>query len=230
MIIPTVFDIKFSEKNFDRSFKAAVQREINNALVNAQSDVLEYIKKAVRRTLESSPEYYSLIEGDLAFQFGFVKGSEKSYVDPVIDYIVNSITIDVNKFVYDIGGGYSINLCVLNIDELSQIGKASYISKPSNEPVEWLNWLLTQGNKIIIQGYFINIGKFAPKNSRSTKALMVKSSGRSWGLNTQSKVPSELAGTIDNNWVTRAIDLYMGDNAQGIIPFNVMEILGRYLS
>lgn len=230
MIISGSFDVKFSEKNFDRSFKAAVQREINSALVNAQSDVLEYIKKAVRRTLESSPEYYSLIEGDLAFQFGFNKGSEKSYVDPVIDYIVNSITVDVNKFVYDIGGGYSINLCVLSIDELSQIGKATYISKPSNEPVEWLNWLLTQGNKIIIQGYFINIGKFSSKNSRSTKAIMVKSSGRSWGLNTQSKVPSELAGTIDNNWVTRAIDLYMGDNSQGIIPFNVMEILGRYLS
>jgi hypothetical protein len=230
MITPGVIDINFSEKIFDRRFKSAVEKEINQALVKAKPEVLEYLKRAVKQTLESSPEYYSLIEGDLAFQFGFVKGAEKSYVDPVIDYIINSINTDVVKFKYDVGGGYSINLVVLSVDELSAVGKATYISKPSNEPIEWLNWLLTQGNKIIIDGYRIVIGKIPPDKSRSTKAIMVKKAGASWGLNTASKVPSGLAGTMNNNWVTRAIDLYMGDNSQGIIPFNIMNIIERYLS
>lgn len=230
MIIPGVLDVNFSEKNFDRQFKSAVQKEINQALNKAKVEVVDYLKRAVRQALEDSPEYKSLINGDLSAQFGFVKGQEQSYVDPVIDYIINSIDVDIDKFKYEIGGGYSIKLIVVDIDELSFIGKATYTSSPSGENIEWLNWLLTQGNKIIIQNFYIRFGQFTSKKSRSTRAIMVKKQGASWGINSSSKVPSGLSGTVDNNWFTRAISGYMGDNGQGIIPFNIIEIIGRYFS
>jgi hypothetical protein len=66
-----------------------------------------------------------------------------------------------------------------------------------------LEWLLLEGNKTIIknQQVIVRPSKF----SRTGMALM-QESNKSW------KVPSQYAGTIRNNWITRAID----DN-EGII-------------
>lgn len=61
----------------------------------------------------------------------------------------------------------------------------------------WLKWLLVEGTKPIVKNYAV---KFGPnKSSRTGMAVMVNSSSN-WS------VPSEFAGTISSNWISRAID------------------------
>jgi len=71
----------------------------------------------------------------------------------------------------------------------------------------WLQWLLLEGNKTIIDNYrvsFIN----SPK-SRTGGALMRPSTSSNWS------VPNIHAGSIGDNWITRAID----DNKNTIDKF-----------
>ena len=58
-----------------------------------------------------------------------------------------------------------------------------------------LQWLLLEGDRKIIVGYHYSAR--ASKRSRSDLGLMIRKG--SWG------VPSEFAGTQENNWATRAI-------------------------
>ena len=57
--------------------------------------------------------------------------------------------------------------------------------------------MLLKGNAIIIKNYEVKFGP-SPK-SRSGDALMIQSSS-SW------RVPPEFAGTIKDNWTTRALN------------------------
>jgi hypothetical protein len=62
----------------------------------------------------------------------------------------------------------------------------------------WLEWLLLYGGKIIVRDYRVKMG--SNNRSRTGMAVMVESSGSNW------RVPTEFAGTSNNNWVTRAIN------------------------
>jgi hypothetical protein len=63
------------------------------------------------------------------------------------------------------------------------------------EVLEWLRWLLTFGDRIIISEYQIHLisGK-----GRSGRGIMVADDASAW------RVPPRFSGTIRNNWLTRA--------------------------
>jgi hypothetical protein len=61
----------------------------------------------------------------------------------------------------------------------------------------WLQWLLLEGNATIVRNYTVSFG---PNRFSRTGFALMRPSLQSW------KVPSEFAGTINDNWITRAID------------------------
>jgi hypothetical protein len=60
----------------------------------------------------------------------------------------------------------------------------------------WLEWLLFRGGEIIVRNFEVEYG--TNPRSRSGDAIMI-SSNKNW------RVPAQFAGTIGNNWTTRAI-------------------------
>ena len=79
----------------------------------------------------------------------------------------------------------------------------------------WLEWLLLEGQSIIVKNYEVLYTKSA--SSRSGMALMQPSKS-SW------RVPSQFAGTEKNNWTTRAINS-VEDNIYIIIQKNIEKYL-----
>lgn len=61
----------------------------------------------------------------------------------------------------------------------------------------WLEWLLLEGNRTIIPTQSVVIG---PNPRSRTGMAIMRESTQGWN------VPSEFAGTINDNWITRAID------------------------
>jgi hypothetical protein len=72
------------------------------------------------------------------------------------------------------------------------------IDSNSGKSLHWLEWLSLAGDKTIIKDYDIVYGP--NKRSRTGLAIMRSQSGARW------KVPSEFAGNIGDNWITRSID------------------------
>ena len=75
------------------------------------------------------------------------------------------------------------------------LGSSAAIQRTKKgQNLEWLDWLLIQGDKIIIKEYEISSGE-----GRAGRFVMKKTVTGKWG------VPSTFAGTPNNNWITRAI-------------------------
>ena len=66
----------------------------------------------------------------------------------------------------------------------------------NDNDLPWLEWLLFKNNAPIVKNYNVKFG--SSPYSRSGLAIMVPSSNN-W------RVPPEFAGSIRNNWTTRAI-------------------------
>jgi hypothetical protein len=74
--------------------------------------------------------------------------------------------------------------------------KSGHVTTNKGTDLHWLNWLLEKGQSVIVIGYRYNPDT-APRG-RSGGGTM--SGGSAW------RVPPEYAGTISDNFVTRAFD------------------------
>ena len=68
---------------------------------------------------------------------------------------------------------------------------------PAGYSIPWLDWLLLKNNQILVRNYEVQYTN--SNRSRSGMAIMVNS-------NSNWRVPPEYAGSITNNWTTRAVD------------------------
>ncbi len=155
------------------------------------------IQNIVRDGFLASPEYRSLLSGDLKVQFGLSDPSTK--VSQILD-IWNNVRVSFDPPKIRSGQIYSkLNLSMINAsynDVLALSGSVTQTLKGQTLP--WLEWLLLLGDKTIITDYEIVIGP-NPK-SRSGGAVMKKVVNGKW------KVPNQFSGSSKNNWVTRVLD------------------------
>lgn len=79
------------------------------------------------------------------------------------------------------------------------VSQAANLITEKGQSLPWLEWLLRFGDKAIIRDYTIGVARNSAR-SRTGRAIMVKAASKRW------KVPSQFAGTAQNNFVTRAID------------------------
>jgi len=199
--IQGTIDITFNSRLFDIYVKKAIEQEINNALSLCINPIQNRVRDEFKYAFLISPEYKSLNGGLLAAEFGFIKGDEESrFLSPLLNWIINKIEVYVVPFRYDTGGEINIDLATFDVDDFINQPFATYVSR-KKYIIQWLDWLINRGNKIIIYTHKIDyenkdrIQKF----SRSKQAIMVKQG--TW------KVPSEFAGTVDRNWITETFRL-----------------------
>jgi hypothetical protein len=83
-------------------------------------------------------------------------------------------------------------------DILNETGTSYETDK--GELIPWLEWLLLKGDKLLVPAFTVKRGIFKSPPSRTGYGIMVPTNNEGW------RVPSEFKGTIDENFVTRAIN------------------------
>jgi hypothetical protein len=166
---------------------------IRQAARNIQTNIAPLVAQGLR----DEPEYQSLIAGELKAEFGLPSAD---IVDSVINSLSNSIEINEQPLSTNragIRGGFTLTM--IKSDDLSGVINyfSANITTTKGDVLPWLQWLTLSGNTILIRDYSVSIGSY-PK-SRSGMAVMKPETGGSW------RVPPQFVGTIDNNWITRAI-------------------------
>lgn len=169
---------------------------INRRLFNNLNSVEKDISTIIINNIKEQPEYSSLKSGSLRNQFGI---ANTSVVDSIL-LELDDIQVKIIKPIIkgdSIQANLIINMINNNFSEIISSSSAAYISEKGSQ-IEWLRWLLLEGNNSVIIGY-----KYKPKtspNSRTGKGIMIKGEGNIF------RVPPEFAGTSDNNWITRGVD------------------------
>lgn len=176
---------------------------LSGIVSDVQPSVSSRIFFLLTRVLKEEPEYQSLKNGKLRAGFGL---PDTDSVDQVVNSLANSIEIENKPLTINRGGitgGFKFN--IIKSDDLSGVIDFYFanITTDKGFVIPWLRWLTLSGNDLLVLDYDIKFGAFP--NSRSGMAVMQPSSGASW------RVPPEFVGTIDNNWITRAISRIEND-------------------
>ena len=168
-------------------------------------NIINKIKPNIKSIISNAPEAQSLISGDLRGEFGIPNGLEVDFVKSIVLTIANNIQLDfypIKLTGSSLSGGFTFYVAQEDFADILSLSEAT-ITTDKAQILPWLEWLLLQGNKIIISEHKL---KFSPANSRSHSFIMVQDTGSFWS------VPPQFAGTIKDNWITRALE----DNIKAI--------------
>lgn len=182
-------------------------REIETKIINAMIQDLDVailksvpiislaIGSEIETLIRESDIYRRLLNGDLKRHFGLTGAGEK--LDSIVNNIVAHIEVKYKKL-QNVGnniiGGIEINVLRSGFVDLITL-EAAIQETEKGDKLPWLDWLLLQGNKLLIADYSI---VFKPGEGRSG-AIMIYDEDGFW------KVPSDASGTINNNWLTRVL-------------------------
>lgn len=185
-----------STPDISKAILGSIRDYLDPKIKQAASKAAAELPKLVSEGLKQEPEYLSLLSGQLKAELGLASSSD---VEAVIEAISSSIELKTQSLSANrsgIKGGFTINMIrakdaggVIGLD-IAKVNDKGY-------SLPWLQWLLFEGNEILIKNYTVELGP--NPNSRSGLAVMKPSLSSSW------RVPPEFVGSEENNWITRAI-------------------------
>lgn len=187
-----------SNSSVRRTILSALSDEITNTINKSLPSIKLKIQDVVRQAIKKEPEYESLKNGILRYEFGI---NQPGDVDYVVNLIIDTIEVRNNTIKITnqgLSGGFQITMIgTQDLNDIADNPHASVIDTLRNYELPWLRWLLFEGGRTIVKKYEVKIA--ASKFSRTGMALMVESN-KNW------KVPAQFMGTTSNNWIVRALD------------------------
>lgn len=187
-----------NNKNIEQSILNSLLPEVNNYMNNGISIIKSELSNIIYNSIRNTPEYDSILSGKLKYEFGIPNPDEKlagllEIWSKNIEYQYIKPSIIGSK----ISAFFSANMIRIDFSDVLYTEYAMVVDGARGYSLPWLEWLLLEGNKTIIEQSIVVYG--SSPFSRSGGALM-KPSKSSW------RVPSEFSGTSRDNWITRAID------------------------
>lgn len=164
-----------------------------------QSATQKILPTYVRQSLMAEPEYISLLSGQLRSELGVPDADSRiSRLFDAWSANVNLRKSPLSSRAGRLSGGFSLDIVKSDFSDVLSLPESTVIDDTSGSSIPWLRWLLLEGNKILVRNYTVQMGN--NPRSRTGSAVMVSSQKINW------RVPAQFAGTINNNWITRAID------------------------
>lgn len=187
-----------SSKEIQDKILEAMLPEIKKIMNDGIKHIKNNLSSIVELAIKDSPEYDSLISGKLKYEFGIADSNIK---------LSSLLTAWTSNIIYNyqqpmirngkIKSSFSANMIRVDFSDVLYADFSSVVDIERGYTLPWLEWLLLEGNRTIIKNYEVIFG---PSRFSRTGLAIMSPSSRSW------KVPSEFSGTMDDNWITRAID------------------------
>ena len=188
-----------SVSDIQRNVNIGIADHINGIFANKKSYITKEISYLIGVWVRSQPEILSLAtssdDNALRGHFGLPKGSERNAVEAIVKAIQQSTEISIKNINEKLEGGITFRCQPSHFANLLGLPVGHTQTNPPHENLHWLRALLEGGLAPIVVGYHYTPGKGF---CRSTIGRMAVSG--SWA------VPPDFAGTLDNNFVTRAFD------------------------
>jgi hypothetical protein len=193
------FTLKILENNqvIQKNILTALLPEVSKYMNKAIASIKRELPSIVGEAIMSEPEYSSLLSGQLKFELGIPDAGSK--ISHLINIWISNMVVDYKSPTLtnsSIRSSFSAKLIRTNFSDVLGTDDAYVNDSLRGYSLPWLEWLLLDGNAIVVPNYEVVMGS----NPRSrTGSAVMKISSDSW------KVPDQFSGTISDNWITRAI-------------------------
>lgn len=190
-------DLLNSTSEINQKILNALRPQVNAYFKKVISSIKQPILETITQAITSSPEYVSLLNGDLKYEFGLP--DSESRLNNILKFWqklnieTNAVAVSRNQ----LKGSFSLKMIQSDFSDVLSSSAAVLITE-KKQALNWLEWLLLFGNQTIIKDYTVEFGP--NPRSRTGQAVMRGVKSGKWS------VPSEFSGTINDNWITRAID------------------------
>ena len=187
-----------SQAAIEQKINRAIAEEMNKKIMRGRAKLISDFRSLIGIWLRSQPELLSLNSGgadSLAAQFGLPQGSAGAVVSHIVTSVQSTIDITLSKFKPNLTGGLFLSVQPDHLSNLLGL-QAGHVTTSKGTDLHWLSWLLERGRDTIIVGYHYtpDVGT----DGRSGAGTM--SPGQAW------RVPPQYAGTIADNFITRAFE------------------------
>lgn len=194
------FSIKLLENNstISKNIAQALLSDVTAYFNNIANKIKQNIPDIVINNIINQPEYSALSSGNLQYELGITNPAAR--LSEILDTIRSGTLVNIKppKIISNkISAGIKLQMIQKDFSDLLNLGSSSFISEKGSQ-IDWLRWLLLEGDSVIISDYNFILG--ANDASRTGGGIMRQTSGGSW------RVPPEYAGNISNNWITRGLD------------------------
>jgi hypothetical protein len=197
-----------TDAKIEKNILYAMEKDVKFTIQKAKAKIHSGIINLVVEALSSSPEIVSLSAGKLKADFGLTSDPGQE----IIYAVANSVDVVFRDFKMNRQGVKSVLSVYIQPSDFTNLLSAEFakVVTDKGDQLPWLSWLLTMGDSVIISEFGVQYGNFP--TSRSGMAVM-----KPIGV---FKVDSTFAGTIENNFITRALDKYKNQ---------MSEIIGKSL-
>jgi len=192
-----------SNQEIQTAILKAMLPQIDSFMGGAMDRIKNTLPPLISEAILSQPEYMSLINGSLKLELGIPDPEQR--VQELINIWINNIQISYQKpkiVSAKIKSSISIKAIKANFSDILGNDVAEVTDFNTGSVIPWLEWLLLEGTTTLVKDYEVAFGPNT--RSRTGYAIMVDSDS-SWS------VPSQYAGTLSDNWITRAISNYKDD-------------------
>lgn len=178
--------------------KQSIAEFFNKKFARKNSAIKAKVKILIYNWVKQQPEMQDILDGrygKLGPQFGIPDGENASIVETICKASAEAFSVEVNSVNKNLVGGVYLNFIPSDFERFLNIPEGHVYTEQGGD-LHWLDWLLTKGYSTVVTGYSFLLKLDAP-GSRSKGGLMIERGV--W------RVPPEFAGTIENNFITRAI-------------------------
>jgi hypothetical protein len=193
-----------SKNKIEGNILKSCENELKNIFSKARPKIHSAVINLVIEALQKSPEIISLQAGTLKTDFGL----DFDPTETIIYAIANSTYINFKGFRLNknsVTNILSVYIQPSDFKNILSMSDASVLTD-KGQSLPWLEWLLLEGDAIIVTEYHVEYGAY--ESSRSGGAIM-KPSG-------VFRVNPAYSGTAENNFITRALASY-GDQIKEIV-------------
>jgi len=193
-----VFEIVDSNKTIQENILQALLPDVVDFMDKIIQRIQSEFPLIIRQAIIDTPEYSSILNGQLKYEFGLPDSSSKlsgllDIWSTNLNYAYKKPNISNGRIV----SSFSVSALRIDFSDVLYTDYATMYDTLRGYRLPWLEWLVLEGNRTIIDNHEIVFGP--SRYSRTGNAIM-KKSPQSWS------VPSEFAGDISNNWITRALE------------------------
>lgn len=204
-----IASLKITDKSvFAKAAEDYINKNAKFKSGKTSAEVQASISALIHKALMDSDTVKELLSGKLRHDFGLYGNLVETTMSSIITYISSNINLDVEKSTGKNASKINIKLMPGDFSKIISTSGGSF--KSSGGKVDWLEWLLTRGTQVVVADFWLFTHARGTTRSGGSE-VMVKISKKK---RDPFRVDPQHAGTVDDNFITRALETVYDDIAK----------------